>query len=73
MQFVDTANQFTSDIMVRKGGDEPENADGKSVMQMIILAATQGTPLTVEATGDDAEQAVEALAALFTNCFGEEQ
>jgi len=72
MQFVDTANQFAADIMVRKGGDEPENADGKSVMQMIILAATQGTPLTLEATGDDAEQAIETLASLFTDRFGED-
>jgi len=32
------------------------DADGKSVMQMIILAATQGTPgLTIEAEGDDAQ------------------
>ena len=72
MQFVDTANQFAADIMVRKGGDEPENADGKSVMQMIILAATQGTPLTLEATGDDAEQAIDTLASLFTDRFGED-
>ncbi len=72
MQFVDAANQFAADIMVRKGGDEPENADGKSVMQMIILAATQGTPLTLEATGDDAEQAIETLASLFTDRFGED-
>jgi len=72
MQFVDAANQFAADILVRKGGDEPENADGKSVMQMIILAATQGTPLTLEATGDDAEQAIETLASLFTDRFGED-
>jgi phosphocarrier protein len=72
MQFVDTANQFTSEILVKKGGDEPENADGKSVMQMIILAATQGTPLTLEANGEDADQAIEALAGLFASKFGEE-
>src|SRR5437867_205027 len=54
MQFVDLANQFSSAIMVKKGGDEPVDADGKSVMQMIILAATQGTPLRIEADGDDA-------------------
>jgi len=72
MQFVDVANQFSSDIMVRKGGEEPCDADGKSVMQMIILAATQGTPLVIEADGEDAEKAVEALAQLFADKFGEE-
>jgi phosphocarrier protein len=72
MQFVDVANQFAADIMVRKGGDEPCDADGKSVMQMIILAATQGTPLTIEADGEDAQKAVEALAQLFADKFGED-
>ena len=73
MQFVDLANQFASDIVVRKGGDEPEEADGKSVMQMIILAATEGTPLMIEATGEDAGPAVEQLVALFDSKFGEEE
>lgn len=73
MQFVDTANQFTSDITVRKGGDEPEVADGKSVMQMIILAAVEGTPLTIEAKGPDAQRAADTLAALFTDKFGEDE
>ena len=42
MQFVDLANQFASRVTVKKGGEEPAEADGKSVMQMIILAATEG-------------------------------
>jgi phosphocarrier protein HPr len=73
MQFVDVANQFTSEIKVIKGGEEPGEADGKSVMQMIILAATEGTPLTIVADGDDAEKAVAELVALFENKFGEEE
>ena len=72
MQFVDLANQFKSEIKVIKGGDEPAEADGKSVMQMIILAATQGTPLKIEADGDDAEEAVARLTELFAMKFGEE-
>lgn len=72
MQFVDLANQFQSKITVLKTGEEPAEADGKSVMQMIILAATEGTPLRIEAQGTDAEQAVEKLAELFANKFGEE-
>ena len=72
MQFVDLANQFTSVVMVYKGGEEPCEADGKSVMQMIILAATEGTPLRIEADGDDATQAVQQLFDLFESKFGEE-
>jgi phosphocarrier protein HPr len=73
MQFVDVANQFASSIKVIKGGDEPGEADGKSVMQMIILAAMPGTPLRIEAEGDDAEQAVQKLVELFESKFGEEE
>ncbi len=72
MQFVDAANQFASTIKVIKGGSEPAEADGKSVMQMIILAAEQGTPLRIDAEGDDADKAVDALAKLFDEKFGEE-
>ena len=72
MQFVDLANQFLSRVTVYKGGEEPGEADGKSVMQMIILAATEGTPLRIEADGDDAPQAVQKLAELFEQKFGEE-
>ena len=73
MQFVDVANQFAANVTVKKGGEEPAEADGKSVMQMIILAATEGTPLRIEADGDDAEAAVDKLAALFDGKFGEEE
>jgi phosphocarrier protein len=73
MQFVDVANGFSSDIKVTKFGEEPGEADGKSVMQMIILAATEGTKMRVDADGEDAEAAVNALAELFESKFGEEE
>jgi phosphocarrier protein HPr len=72
MQFVDLANQFTSKVVVFKGGSEPGEADGKSVMQMIILAAEKGTPMRIEAEGEDADDAVNKLAGLFESKFGEE-
>ena len=72
MQFVDVASSFASDITVHRLGEEPASADGKSVMQMIILAATEGTPMRIEANGDDAETAVNKLAELFESKFGEE-
>ena len=72
MKFVDTASRFTSEIKVHKGGDEPADADGKSVMQMIILAAETGTPLRIDAEGDDAEEAVRQLVELVESKFDED-
>ena len=72
MSFVDLANQFQSEIRVIKPGDETVSADGKSVMQMIVLEATKGTPLRIEADGSDAEEAVNKLAQLFESKFGED-
>lgn len=61
MQFVDIANQFQADISVSNN----ENiVDGKSIMQMSMLAATCGTKLKITAQGSDAEQAVQALKVL---------
>jgi phosphocarrier protein HPr len=72
MQFVDTASKYSAEIKVIKGGDDPMDADGKSIMQMISLAAEQGTSLRIEANGVDAEPAVKELAELFESKFGEE-
>ena len=73
MQFVDIANQFRSTVTVHKGGEEPADADGKSVMQMIILAAVEGTPLQLVAEGDDAQEAINKLSELVETKFGEEE
>jgi phosphocarrier protein HPr len=72
MQFVELANGFRSDIKVQTLAEPPMEADGKSVMQMIILAAVEGTPIRISAAGDDAQLAVEQLAAMIDSKFGEE-
>ncbi len=69
MSFVDESNRFKSDVKVSKGNTV---VDGKSIMQMMMLAATQGTELTVQATGPDAGQALAALEALVERKFDEE-
>jgi phosphocarrier protein len=61
MQFVDIASQFNSDITV---SNVENSVDGKSIMQMSMLAATCGTKLKVKAEGMDAQQAVDALREL---------
>lgn len=72
MAFVDAANAFRSSVTVYKPGGDPPEVDGKSIMEMITLGATQGTVLKITANGDDAEAAVKKLAELFESKFGEE-
>ena len=69
MQFVDVANQFRSNIRVWKGD---QCVDGKSIMHMMMLAATEGTGLKLEADGEDAAKALDALESLIRSRFGEE-
>ena len=61
MQFVDIANQYDSDITV---SNDKSSVDGKSIMQMSMLAATCGTKLKIKAKGSDSQQAIDALIEL---------
>ena len=61
MQFVDAANLFDCDITV---SNDENSVDGKSIMQMSMLAATCGTRLKIKAEGPDARQAISALHQL---------
>jgi len=71
MAFVDLANGFASDVTVRRT-DGDEVVDGKSIMQMLLLAATQGTEIEIGAEGADADAAVAALVRLVEGRFDEE-
>lgn len=66
-QFMELANRFASDITVEAGG---LSANGKNIMDLMILGATQGTAIHIVAVGDDAEEAVAALVALVDGRFG---
>ena len=68
---VKTANQFKSDIIITKVTDG-ETVNGKSIMGVMMLAASKGTKLVIHAEGDDCEQAVEALDKVILSKFGEE-
>jgi len=61
MQFVDVASKFECDIAV---SNDETTVDGKSIMQMSMLAATCGTKLKVKAEGLDARKAINALREL---------
>ena len=72
MTFVEKATEFTSTISVRRlDADEP--VDGKSIMQMLMLAGTMGTKLEIQADGDDEKDAVTALKELVNARFLEEE
>lgn len=64
MQLVERANQFAARIRLYK---DNQCIDGKSIMQVTMLAATQGTELRITAQGPDAPQAVQALAEMIEN------
>jgi len=69
MRFVEIANRFNCDVSVSNGEN---TVDGKSIMQMSMLAATYGTRLKVKAEGTDARQAIEAIKELVEQkMFGE--
>ncbi len=69
MQFVDLASKFQSQIRVTNVSGRAEKVDGKSAMQMMLLEATQGSVVRIEAYGEDAQVAVDALADLVTSGF----
>lgn len=70
MEFVDRANVFACAVRVRRV-DGDEVVDGKSIMQMMLLAATVGTELEIECDGDDAQDACDTLVELVSGGFGE--
>lgn len=67
-QLVRLASQFASEIELSKDGLD---VNGKSIMGVMMLAAEQGSAITIRADGPDAEQAVEAIARLVADGFGE--
>ena len=69
MQFVDLASKFESDVTV---SNTENNVDGKSIMQMSMLAATCGTKLKIRAEGSDAQEAIDALRELVEDKHFEE-
>ena len=71
MMFVDVASKYDAEILVSRC-DNTEKVNAKALMQMMLLAATQGTDLLIEARGDDALDAIKDLVALVKSNFSEE-
>jgi phosphocarrier protein len=68
-KLVTLASKFAADVRVRK---ESREVSGKSIMGVMMLAAAKGSSITLIAEGEDAEQALDEIAALIADRFGEE-
>jgi phosphocarrier protein HPr len=66
---VQTATKFDADITFTK---DDQAVNGKSIIGLMMLAAPQGSEIDVEATGPQAEAALDAIGALFERKFDEE-
>jgi phosphotransferase system HPr (HPr) family protein len=67
--FIKTAQRYQTTIEIVKNN---ERVNGKSIMDILTLAASQGTTLLIEASGEDAAEALDALVQLFEQDFGEQ-
>ncbi len=67
-RFVHTASRFRSRVTAGRDG---RVMDGKSILGILLLAASQGTMIEVTTEGEDEEAAMQALAALVEGGFGE--
>ena len=69
-KLVKSAGRYTSSILI---GTDSETVDGKSIMGLMMLAATQGTTMTITIEGEDAESAMRDIVGLFENRFDEHE
>ena len=69
-KFVQTASRFRSEVKIRRNGEE---VDGKSILGILLLAASQGTRITLAVSGDDEKDAFAAVEDLIARSFDEEE
>jgi phosphocarrier protein len=69
-KFVTLASGFDSEIELARNSNA---VNGKSIMGVMMLAASQGTELTLRATGSDEDEALEKISELIADRFGEDE
>ena len=69
-KFVQCVDRFDAEIKVTRCG---ETVGGDSIMGILTLGAAMGSTITVSATGNEADAALNALAALVASRFGEDE
>ncbi|MFD0870065.1 phosphocarrier protein HPr [Chlamydia abortus] len=68
--FVDKANEYQATIKIKNAAGE--EADAKSMLELMTLGLVKGSQITLEAEGPDQQEAVDGLAELIESKFGEE-
>jgi phosphocarrier protein len=69
-KFVTLASSFASDIKLARNGQQ---VNGKSIMGVMMLAASRGSDITISADGNDETEAISKLAELIAQRFGEDE
>ena len=69
-KLVKSAGRYTSSIQI---GTDSKTVDGKSIMGLMMLAATQGTTMTITVEGEDAESAMHDNVSLFEDLIDEHE
>ena len=69
-KFIDRASRYASEIKIKKNS---QTADGKSIIDVMMLAASQGTEIELTMEGEDEKEALADIEALIKNKFGEEE
>ncbi len=67
-KLVATASEYQSSVQIRRNDKQ---VDAKSIMPVMMLAASQGVEVELIADGEDEAEAIEAVTALIENYFGE--
>jgi phosphocarrier protein len=67
--FVKTSSRFSSDVKLSREGVE---VNGKSIMGIMMLAASKGSTVSLTVNGADETEAFQIIGELITNGFGEE-
>jgi len=67
-KFVQTASRFAASVSIQK---DDRKVDGKSIMNVMMLAASCGSTVTITTDGEDETEALEAIKALINDKFGE--
>ena len=67
--FVQTVERFDADVKVTRGG---ETVGGTSIMGLMMLAAGPGSVITVEASGKEAAEVIDAIESLIDGRFDED-
>ncbi|HEY7368302.1 MAG TPA: HPr family phosphocarrier protein [Thermoanaerobaculia bacterium] len=69
-KFVQTAGRYKSSVKIRRNSEE---VDGKSILGILLLAASQGTRIVIAVSGEDEAEAFAAVEDLIARSFDEEQ